>query len=211
MSITVSGSTRQQAVVAPRFVLETTEESNVQSMTRKVMVPSNRVAVLKRSWKEICTPIVTDLLLDVRYNISGRCVELRTNSKTRMPNAIDRANDFIHAITLGFEVQDAMAFLKMDNLYIDSFDITNVRLVLKDDNLSRAIGRIAGSGGKVKFTIENASKTRIVLADKTVHILGTTTGTRVAKDAICDLILGLSPNKVYQKLKLTAGRLATQE
>lgn len=29
-------------------------------------------------------------------------------------------------------------------------------------------GRIAGQGGKVKFTIENASKTRIVLADTSV-------------------------------------------
>lgn len=47
----------------------------------------------------------------------------------------------------------------------------------------------------------------IVLADTRIHILGSFQNIRVARDAICALIMGSPPGKVYSKLRSVCARL----
>ena len=70
--------------------------------------------------------------------------------------------------------------------------------------------------GKTKYAIENATRCRIVLADQTlvwcivvirsIHILGSYANIAVARNAICNLIMGSPPNKVYNQMKQVAAR-----
>ena len=119
---------------------------------------------LKRHWLDLYSPLVEHMKLQVRMNVKSKTVELRTSNTTDDDGALQKGADFVRAFALGFEVEDAMALLRLDDIYLDTFDIKDVK-TLHGDHLSRAIGRIAGRDGKTKFTIENASKTRIVLAD----------------------------------------------
>lgn len=176
---------------------------------RRIPVPSNRFAPLKSNWMKIFTPCVQHMQLNIRINLRNRCVELRSSKETTDPGAIQKAADFVKAFMLGFEVDDAIALLRLDELFVESFEIQDVK-TLKGDHLSRAIGRIAGRGGKTKFTIENITKTRVVLADSKIHILGAYQNIRVARTAICNLILGSPPSKVYGSLKIIASRLQAQ-
>ena len=66
----------------------------------------------------------------------------------------------------------------------------------------------AGKSGKTKFTVENATRTRVVLADTKIHILGSFQNIRAARDAICALILGSPAGKVYSKLHSVTARLS---
>ncbi|XP_023950215.1 RNA-binding protein pno1 [Bicyclus anynana] len=174
---------------------------------RKVAVPAHRYTPLRENWLKIFTPIVEHLLLQVRFNTKSRNVEIRVGPETKDDANLQKAADFVKAFIYGFDVEDALALLRLDDLFVESFEIKDVK-TLQGDHLGRAIGRLAGKAGRTKFTIENVTKTRIVLADSKIHILGSYQNIALARRAICNLIMGSPPSKVYGNLRNVAKRVA---
>jgi RNA-binding protein PNO1 len=175
---------------------------------RRIRCPPHRYTPLRNNWDKILPPLVEHLGLQVRFNTKTRSIEMKSNpgAANTLGGSIQKGADFVTAFMLGFEVQDAVALLRLDDLYIDTFQVTDVKL-LKGDHLSRAIGRIAGQDGKTRFAIENATRTRIVVADQRVSILGSYANIRIARDAICGLVMGAPPGKVYNNMRGVAKRM----
>jgi len=174
---------------------------------RKVPVPTHRYTPLKDNWLKIFTPIVENLKLQVRFNMKARQVEIRLSPETPDISNLQRGADFVRAFIYGFDIDDALALLRLEDLFIETFEVKDVK-TLRGDHENRAVGRLAGKGGRTKFTIENVTKTRIVIADTRVHILGSYQNIQLARRAICNLILGSPPSKVYGNLRSVASRIS---
>ncbi|KAG0127127.1 hypothetical protein HOY82DRAFT_84907 [Tuber indicum] len=172
---------------------------------RKISIPPHRMTPLRSAWPKIYPPLVEHLKLQVRMNLKDKAVELRASKETIDTGALQKGADFIRAFALGFDTDDAIALLRLDDLYIETFEVKDVK-TLVGEHLGRAIGRIAGKDGKTKFAIENTTKTRIVLADSKIHILGGFQNIRIAREAVVSLILGSPPGKVYGNLRTVAAR-----
>lgn len=173
---------------------------------RRIAVPAHRLTPLKGTWVELIQPLVQHLKLHVRMNMKRRCVEIRTSENTPEISFLQKGADFIKAFMLGFEIKDAVALLRLEDLFIESFEVKDVKR-LNGDHLSRCIGRLAGKDGKTKYAVENATRTRIVLAEDKIHILGSFANMKLARNAVCSLILGSPPSKVYSHLRTVSKRV----
>ncbi|KAL0924386.1 hypothetical protein M5K25_005208 [Dendrobium thyrsiflorum] len=209
MELEASGLASEAAAPSrPRFeAMKPHEMVEGKIQFRKVSVPVHRFSPLKKYWMDIYTPVYEQMKIDIRMNLKFRRVELKTRTDTPDIGNLQKCADFVHAFMLGFDIADALALLRLDDLYVDSFEIKDVK-TLRGEHLSRAIGRLSGKGGKTKFAIENSTRTRIVIADTKIHILGSFMNIKVARDSLCSLILGSPAGKVYSKLRAVTARLA---
>lgn len=203
-----SSSSTGRSKKGPKFAaLSSKSIQQLSRERRKIPVPPHRMSPLRTQWMQIYEPVVRHLKLQIRMNLAKKSVELKTGPETKDAGALQKGQDFIKAFVLGFAIPDAIALVRLDDLYIETFEVKDIRSTLKGDHLSRAVGRITGKDGRTKFTIENATKTRIVVADTKVHILGSYENTRLARSSISSLVLGAAPGKVYNKLRTVSSRL----
>jgi RNA-binding protein PNO1 len=176
-------------------------------VARRIHVPINRFTPLKNAWIELIKPLVEVLKVQIRMNVRRKCIEIRAGPNTEEPSSyLNKSAEYMRAFILGFEPQDALALLRMDDLFLESFEFKDVK-TLKGEHSGRAIGRVVGKDGRTKNAIENATRTRIVVAGERVHLMGSYTNTKIARGIISQLIMGTAPNKVFDKLRIVSKRL----
>uniref|UniRef100_A0A803NB57 RNase H type-1 domain-containing protein n=1 Tax=Chenopodium quinoa TaxID=63459 RepID=A0A803NB57_CHEQI len=141
MEVETSNSVSASLPPRPRFgALRAHEMSDGQVQFRKVGVPPHRYTPLKKAWLEIYNPVYEQMKIDIRMNLKDlkdRKVELKTRADTPDVSNLQKCADFVHAFMLGFDVTDAIALLRVDELYVDSIEIKDVK-TLKGDHKSRA-------------------------------------------------------------------------
>ncbi|XP_047338302.1 RNA-binding protein PNO1-like [Impatiens glandulifera] len=186
--------------------LKAHEISEGKTQFREVAVPRHRYTPMKNAWMDIYTPVYDQMHIDVCMNMKARKIVLKTLADTPDVSNLQKCADFVRAFMLGFNVIDALALLRMDELYLDSFEIKDVK-TLRGEHISRAIARLIGKGGRTKTEIENSTKTRIVIADKKIHMLGSVSNMKVARHSLCSLILGSSTVNVSSKLRAVTARM----
>ncbi|KAL0286621.1 UNVERIFIED_CONTAM: RNA-binding protein PNO1 [Sesamum angustifolium] len=174
---------------------------------RKIPVPERRLTPLKKDWLQIYTAIYDEMKIDICMKVKARIVMLKTLSDTPDISKLQKCADVLHAFMLGFDFTDAEALLRVEKLYVESFEINDVK-TSRREHLSRAVGRLNGKGGRTRFAIENATRTRMVIADTKIHILGSFASIKIARDSLCSLILGSLAAKVYSKLRAVTDRCA---
>ncbi|KAI5148296.1 RNA-binding protein PNO1 [Enteropsectra breve] len=179
-------------------------EKTVQ--TRTIQIPITKMRLIKKEWMKIYTPIVEHGKLQIRFNRLNRSIELRTCETTTDDSIIERAITYIQAVLYDFKIEDSLAIMKFKDIFIESFEITEIRK-LRNSHLSRAIGRIIGREGKTKESIENFSRCKFVLNDQRVVIMGCSENIKIAKDAIGRLVQGSEPSSIFNRLRIISNKL----
>ena len=105
----------------PKFLPAKDVEKSLRIEARKVLIPPHRMTPLKSNWPRIYPPLVEHLKLQVRMNVSARAVEMRTSQYTVDSGALQKGEDFVRAFCLGFVLEDAIAMLRLDELYIETY------------------------------------------------------------------------------------------
>ncbi|WUR02270.1 RNA-binding protein PNO1 (PNO1) [Vairimorpha necatrix] len=175
-------------------------KNTVEIQGRSIDVPNYRMMFYKTEWLKIYTPIVELAKIQIRMNFIKKQIDIRTCDLTEDTSFLNRTEQFLKAINLGFSIEDSLSILKFADVFLDNFNIHEVK-ILKNLHIERAIGRMIGRDGKTKTTIESLSRCKSLIKDANIFLLGPIENTRIAKDSYCRLIMGSQPGTIYNRLR----------
>lgn len=164
-----------------------------------VKIPDERIAILIGPNGSIKNEI--EVKCDVILRVDGKTgeVQIVPISPVGFDDRALRSIEIIDAISHGFSPTNAFKLLN-DEISLLTTDLYD--FVGKSKNtINRFRGRIIGSGGKSRRTIEDLTGSLISVYGHTVSFLGTYEETILANDAVILLLRGRSHKFIYEMLQ----------
>jgi len=171
----------------------------------ELKIPMDRIAVLIGKNGEIKKYIEEETKTKLKIDSDEGDVFVSGEDALGLFNA----REVIRAVGRGFNPDVAQVLLKGDYIF-ETINIMDFSGKSKD-NMLRLKGRVIGSEGKSRRTIENLSDTRISVYGKTIAIIGQPENVGAAKRAIESLLTGSQHANVYKWLEKNRRELKRKE
>lgn len=161
----------------------------------ELKIPKERIAVLIGTKGETKKDI--EEITNSRIKVDSKEGEVILSGTDSL--GLFTAREVIHAIARGFNPDIAKSLLKQDY----SFEIINLNDYAgkSKNNMVRFKGRIIGSEGKARKTIEDLTECNISVYGKTVGIIGEMDQVAIARRAVEMLLSGAPHSTVYKYLE----------
>ena len=160
----------------------------------ELKIPKDRIAVLIGKKGEIKKMLEEQTHTKITVSSEDGDVMIKGEDTIMVYNT----QEIIKAVGRGFNPMSAIKLLKQDY----TFEMINLKDYVKGKNhMQRLKGRVIGSEGKARRTIEELTDTEICVYGKTIGILGEVTNAIVARRAVDSLLKGSPHASVYKWLE----------
>lgn len=159
----------------------------------EIKIPKERIAVLIGKKGEVKKQI--EAAAKISINVDSKEGDVIISGEEALN--LYSAREIIKAIGRGFNPDVALLLLKQDY----ALEIIEIKEHTDAKKLERIRGRIIGSGGKSRKTIEMLTDCNISVYGKTVSIIGEVENANAARQAIEKLIGGSKHGNIYKLLE----------
>lgn len=173
----------------------TSQSPNVEPVkyTYTLKIPKDRVAVV--IGKDGQQKAEFEKSLGITMRIDSKEGDITIFGKDSLK--VYMMHEVIRAIGRGFNPEIAQLLLKQDC----NLEIINILDYVKKNHLPRLRGRVIGTKGKSRETLERLTQTHISVYGKTIGIIGDSQDVALTKRAVESLLGGSTHSAVYKFLE----------